>query len=817
MQSIDLTGSWQFRSDDATGAVPRSVRNVAHWMPAAVPGTVHTDLLAAGRIPDPYHRKQELDVQWVDRVRWIYRRKFRVPEALLQERSIELVAEGLDTFASIMINGTPVGTAANMFIGHRFDVRDALVAGTNEIEIAFDSPEVRSRALEQEHGRLQVALEPHRVYTRKAQYSFGWDWGPKLTTSGIWRPIRIEAHTGPRLRHPAVRVEDLAAEGALLAISTSVEGMEGETAELGIVITGQEEGASARTTVEGNGALVSCLLPHAQLWWPNGLGEQPLYTAHLTLRNADTVFDTAEVVFGVRTVNLLQEQDEEGRSFIIEINGRKVFCKGADWIPSDNFVPRIPDATYERLLTMARDASMNMIRVWGGGIYEQEIFYATCDRLGLMVWQDFMFACGEYPEYPEFLRDVQHEAEEVVLRLRNHPSIVFWCGNNECEWLYCTEHPGARPDKMRGATIFRDVLPEIVKSIDGTRPYWRSTPFGDGFPNACDNGNHHEWDVWSHWKDYTEYRKVNARFVSEFGFQAPPDRRTLERVMTPADRTPYSTVMEHHNKQVEGPERIFRFMAAHFPVPANWEDFFHTGQLLQAEALRTAVEHWRRRKYRTAGALFWQLNDCWPVTSWAVIDSDLRAKAGYHYARRFFAQTLVSFAEADGGLAVWGTHDGDEPIEGKLILKLRTLKGGTLWRAAVPVAMPADSSQVLHVIPSAVLAKGDPASVTVTAEFVQGRKIVAANRHFLAEVKHLALTKVKLQCSVRVVARGVYRARVRANVAAVAVALSMTRGEAAFTDNWFTMDAGETREVEFTSSLPPQAVRRAIRVRALNS
>lgn len=817
MQSIDLTGSWQFRCDDAAGVVPRSVRTVARWMPATVPGTVHTDLLAAGRIPDPFYRKQELDVQWVDRVRWIYRRTFRVQEAMLAEKTIELVTEGLDTFAAITVNGKPVGTAANMFIGHRFDVRDAIVAGTNEIEVAFDSPEARSRAIEKEHGKLQVVLESHRAYVRKAQYSFGWDWGPKLTTSGIWRAIRIEALTGPRLRHPAVRVEDLAAEGAMLAISTSVDGLEGQSAELEIRITGQEEGASARTTVEGNGALVSCLLPHAQLWWPNGIGDQPLYTAHLTLSAGDTVYDTADVVFGVRTVKLLQEHDDEGRSFIIEINGRKVFCKGADWIPSDNFVPRIADTTYDRLLTMARDASMNMIRVWGGGIYEQEIFYATCDRLGLMVWQDFMYACGEYPEYPEFLKEVQHEAEEVVLRLRNHPSIVIWCGNNECEWIYCREHPGERPDKMRGATIFRDVLPEVVKTMDGTRPYWRSSPFGDGFPNDESNGNHHEWDVWSAWKDYNEYRNVGGRFVTEFGFQAPPDRRTLERVMLPADRTPYSPVMEHHNKQVEGPERIFRFMASHFPMPATWEDFFHTGQLLQAEALRTAIEHWRRRKYRTAGALFWQLNDCWPVTSWAVIDCDLRPKAGYHYAKRFYAKTLVSFVQAEGGLSVWGTHDGDEPVEGKLILKLRTLKGGTLWRTSVPVALPADSSQVLSVIPANVLAKADPSTATLTAELVQGRKVVTANRHFLVEVKHLALTKVRLQCSVRVVARGVYRARVRANVAAVAVAFSMAQGEAAFSDNWFTMDAGETREVEFTSTLSPQAVRRAIRVRALNS
>ena len=817
MKSIDLTGAWQFRCDDTEGVVPGSVRNVTRWMPAVVPGTVHTDLMAAGKIPDPFHRKQELDVQWVDMARWIYRTTFRVPEDLLQERNIVLVADGLDTFASISINGTRVGTSSNMYIGHRFDVRGALVAGKNEIEIAFDSPEVTARALEQTHGKLEVPLVTERVYTRKPQYSYGWDWGPKLTTSGIWLPLRIEAWSGPRLRHPAVRVDELALEGAKLVLSTGLEGMEGQRGQLEVRITGQGEEVRTQSPVEGNGVLLSCMLPFPELWWPNGLGEQPLYTAEFTLRTGDMVLDTVRVVFGVRTVRLVQEQDEEGRSFIIEINGRKVFCKGADWIPADTFVPRIPDSRYERLLTMAKDASMNMIRIWGGGIYEKEIFYETCDRLGLMVWQDFMFACAEYPEYPSYLQEVKHEAEEVVLRLRNHPSIVLWCGNNECEWGYCTNHPGSVPDKMRGATIFRDLLPQVVQALDGTRPYWRSTPFGDGFPNDEGNGNHHEWDVWSFWKDYTVYRKVNARFMAEFGFQAPPDRRTMERVMDPADRTPQSAVMEHHNKQVEGPERMYRFMAAHFPVPADWESYFHTGQLLQAEALRCGVEHWRRRKYRTAGSLFWQLNDCWPVTSWAVIDSDLRPKAGYFYAKRFYAETLVSFAENNGMISVWGTHDGDGAVDGRLVVKLRTLKGATLWRQSVSVALPPDSSQVLYQIPASVLMKADPATVTLTAEIVVGRRPIAANRHFLVEVKHLALARVRLQCSVHVVARGRYRARIRANAAAVAVALSMSRGEAEFQDNWFTMDAGETREVEFTSALPLAAVRRAIKARALNS
>jgi beta-mannosidase len=817
MHVIDLNGPWQFRGEDPTGLIPRAVRGVTRWMPATVPGTVHTDLMALGKIPDPFYRMQEKDVQWVDGGHWVYRTVFDLPLSVLEEEHIDLIAEGLDTFATITVNGTAVGNARNMFIAHRFDIRNAIVAGRNVMEIAFASPVASAQALEAEHGKLQVALESHRVYTRKAQYSFGWDWGPKLTTSGIWRPMRIEAYSHARLRHPVVRVASIAPGAARLAITVDVEGLDGKKAELEVRITGHGEEVLVHTVVDTSRVSVECILPEPKLWWPHGAGAQPLYTAVLALREGEDVIDAVPVVFGVRTVRLLQEADEEGQSFIMEINGRKIFCKGADWIPADTFLPRVTDDKYERLLTMARDASMNMIRVWGGGIYEQDRFYELCDRLGLMVWQDFMFACGEYPEIPSFLEDVRHEAEEVVQRLRNHASIVLWCGNNECEWLYCNTHPGKSPDKMRGATIFRDLLPSVVDALDGTRPYWRSTPFGDGFPNAEGNGNHHEWDVWSAWKDYAGYRDVKARFVSEFGFQGPPDRRTMERVMDPADRSPQSAVMEHHNKQVEGPERLFRFMAAHFNVPSDWASYFHTGQLLQAEALRCAVEHWRRRKYRTAGALFWQLNDCWPVTSWAVIDGDMRPKAAYHFARRFFAPTLISFAERDGQVEVWGTHDGTEDIEGRLAVEIRTLKGALVWREFVPVTMQADSSQVLCVIPAAALQKADPSTVSITAELVRGSRHIAGNRHFLREIKHLQLPRARLTVSVKVMARGLYRARVRTNAFAIGVALSMERGEAEFRDNWFTLEAGETHEVEFTSALAPAAARRAIAARALNS
>ncbi|MEK7672009.1 MAG: sugar-binding domain-containing protein, partial [Bacteroidota bacterium] len=423
---------WQFKAIDAYQNLPKQNTPITRWMWGTVPGTVHTDLLANKRIPDPYYRMNENDVQWVDAQQWVYKREFVVPDSMLDNEVIHVVAEGLDTYATITINGQRIADTANMFICHRFDVKPFLQTGKNEIEILFDSPTIRSKQTEQQHGVLRVALEPHRVYVRKAQYSFSWDWGPKLTTSGIWRNIFIEGRSHARLLNPFVNVISANEDEAVLEVSAEIETYSGNGYSVEIEVKNAETSLKTVATISGDRCTSRINIPSPKLWWPNGYGEQPLYTTQLRLLMDEKEIDTAETTLGIRTVRLVREKDAEGESFIIEVNGQKLFCKGADWIPSDNFIPRIQNSTYENLLTLARDAHMNMLRVWGGGIYEQDIFYELCDRLGLMVWQDFMYACGEYPDVQWFVDEARNEAEKVVKRLRNHPSIVIWCGNNEC-------------------------------------------------------------------------------------------------------------------------------------------------------------------------------------------------------------------------------------------------------------------------------------------------------------------------------------------------------------------------------------------------
>lgn len=818
IQRIDLNGAWQFKALNKYGTLPSNVQQVTEWMRALVPGTVHTDLMSNNVIPDPFARMNELNVQWVDSQQWVYQKEFEVDQQLLLEQNVELVAEGLDTFARIRINGKDLAQTSNMFVEHRLSVKRFLTQGKNLIEILFDSPFMRSRKLERQYGRLKVALEPHRVYVRKAQYSFGWDWGPRLTTSGIWQSISLEAYSNCVLREPFIKTISVSKRQAVVEWSIAIEGTSNPPVQVCITITGDGKDLTETRIIRSKKKNdFRLIIPHPQLWWPNGYGAQPMYLATFSLKRHGKELHSLQIPFAIRTVRLLQEKDEVGRSFVIEVNGVKIFCKGADWIPCDMFLPRIQDSTYEKLLTMAKQAHMNMIRVWGGGIYEKDVFYNLCDRLGLMVWQDFMFACGEYPEGPWFLRQVEDEALKTVKRLRHHPSIVLWCGNNECEWNFCTDNPGKSPDDMAGAKIFRDLLPRIIGQHDGTRPYWRSSPFGTGFPNNESNGNHHQWQVWSFWKDYPEYENSTARFVTEFGFQAPANEKTFEPVTLPEDRHPQSRIMEHHNKQVEGTERLFRFQAAHMSMGKNFADFIYKGQLVQAEALKTAAEHWRRRKFKTAGVLFWQLNDCWPVSSWAVIDSALRPKVAYYYAKNFFAPVLVSFRKEAGTIEVWGTNDTLEPVSGVLDVSLRSFDGTLNRSKESNVTLPQNASIKIASIKRAEFYQADPTRSYLLAQLRAGTKVLSVNRFFFVEPKHMQLLKPEINMELKAMQGDNYILTLLTAIFAKNVCLSVAGESNGLDENFFDLDSGIPKQVVIAFLGPLDRLKKNLTIKSLTN
>jgi beta-mannosidase len=416
-----------------------------------------------------------------------------------------------------------------------------------------------------------------------------------------------------------------------------------------------------------------------------------------------------------------------------------------------------------------------------------------------MVWQDFMFACGEYPDRAWFYKEVGREAAAVITRLRNHPSIVLWCGNNECEWLYCTEHPGQGPDQMGGAKIFREILPKACKSFDGTRPYWRSSPFGTGLPNAEGSGNHHQWTVWSEWKDFPEYEKDMARFVSEFGFQAAANVKTIDECTLPGDRHIQSRVMEHHNKQLEGQERLIRFMAAHYRVDTDYVRFTYLSQLVQASALKRAVEHWRRRKYGTAGSLFWQLNDCWPVSSWSVIDSALRPKAGYFYAKRFFAPVLVSFRKTEAGIGVWITNDSPEPLHGTLSIERLSSAGNVHWKHDIQVKAVRDSSLELYQVGESRLDGLHSDSEYLRAQLICDGVRLGENRYYFEEPKHMVLSGQGPRSEVHAKGNGVFVVMLNAKKLVRDVFVEIQGEDAEFEDNFVDIDADTIKEIRFRS------------------
>ncbi len=684
IHTISLNGEWKLRP---TGKSPKVAELSNTIVNAKVPGTVHTDLMSAGVIPDPFYRDNEPQVQWIEDVDWEYSREFELKADEIAFSAISLVFEGIDTVADVYINEKRILHTQNMFVTHRVRIEKHVHAGSNSLRVVLFSPKAFAIKREKKHGAIFAELDSYRVHIRKAQYSFGWDWGPRLATSGIWRSVHIDLVREVAIEDIHLSTLELR-RGGVRALFT---------AKCSPVSPAAMRGKRIRVTVADSEKVQDFCFPVAanvkgeidlkwvHPWWTHDHGEAKLYDVKVELvdRDGDSHF-IREFKTGFRTIRLLRDQDKTGEGFIFELNGRKIFAKGADWIPSDSFLPRVDEKAYRELIVAARAANMNMLRVCGGGVYEDETFYSACDENGILVWQDFMFACASYPDYSEFVGEVEQEAVENVRRISNHPCAAVFCGNNEAEWIWNTK-TGNPVDRMPGAKIFGKILPAIVGKISPEIPYWRSSPFGGETPNSQSSGNHHQWEVWSAFKPPSEYLNDTARFVTEFGFQAPPTVGTINAFTRPEDRNMQSKVMRHHNKQVEGTERLFRFLTGEVKIADDFEDVVLQMQLVQAKAIRTGVEHWRTRKWMTAGTLYWQLNDCWPVSSWSAIDSNKKPKALYYWSKKFFKPVKVVIINRQGELSVHLVNDTRGSIYGELMLSAVNTDGDVKWSRTIKI------------------------------------------------------------------------------------------------------------------------------------
>ncbi|MFC6017587.1 glycoside hydrolase family 2 protein [Plantactinospora solaniradicis] len=679
-------------------------------VPATVPGCVHTDLLAADLIPDPYLDDNELRSSWIGHTDWCYETTFGWAGDDGADR-VELVCAGLDTVATITLNDVEIGRTANMHRGYHFDVGDLLRVGDNVLRIRFDSAHRYAQEQRDRLGDRPSAYSDPFNFIRKMACNFGWDWGPSLVTAGIWQEIGLRTWRTARLAdiRPLVTVTDR--EGRV-EVRVEVDRADDDAGAEPLTVRATVAGVAVETVLPADRRVAELTLTVAdpELWWPRGYGEQPRYPLDVTLHAGERELDRWQRQIGFRSVRLDTAPDEYGSAFTIVVNDLPVFARGVNWIPDDCFPHRVTRERYAQRLTQACEANVNFLRVWGGGRYESEDFYDLADELGLLVGQDFLFSCASYPEEEPFRGEVRAEATEQVTRLASHPSLVLWFGNNENIWGW---HDWGWQEQLAGRTwgagYYFELLPGIVADLDPTRPYWPGSPWSgrhDVHPNEPGYGSMHIWTVWNQ-LDYVHYRDYLPRFVAEFGYQGPAAYATIRRAISDERLVVDSPAMAHRQKAEGGDLKLARGLAAHLPAPRDFDDWHYLTQVNQARATSLGIEHMRSYRPICMGSVVWQLNDCWPVTSWAAVDGDGRRKPLWYALRRAYADRLLTIQPRDDGLALVAVNDGGAPWTGRVDLTRLTLTGEPRAKTSIELAVPPYSSMTWP-LPADVGASEEP-------------------------------------------------------------------------------------------------------------
>ena len=756
--SIEISENWTFKNN---------IDSV--WLEASVPGDVHTDLLKNGLIEDPFYRLNEHDLQWIDKTDWEYKTEFDLSQKDLNSHSLALEFQGIDTYSSIYLNDSLIGTTDNMFIGKTVDIKNFAKLGKNKLYIKLFSPINKGVKL---HDSLGYDISSFNgndlaeigkvegnkrvsVFTRKAPYHFGWDWGPRLVTSGIWQPINIKTWNYFNIEDLYIRQISLDESASLVAEIELESYLEIDEMISEIYVDNQKVSTDLIYINKGaNKIEIPFTIKDYELWWPNGMGNQNMYDVKVKLQSNNN-FVTSSKRVGLREINLVTSQDSVGNNFYFEVNKKPVFMKGVNYIPQDIFLNRVSDDKYEELLESAVDANMNMIRVWGGGIYENEIFYNLCDEKGLLVWQDFMFACAMYPGDEDFLKSVEQEAKYNVKRLRGHPSIALWCGNNEVRSAW--KNWGWEKDVMENQSpeiasviskayddVFHKILPEVVNNLDTSTAYWPSSP-GSNFSGGTESyttGDAHYWGVWWGKEDFESYNQKVPRFMSEFGFQSFPEFSSVDKYTNESDYSIYSEVMKSHQRSSIGNSTIEDYMLRHYNKPKSFKGYLYVSQILQAYGMSIGMESHRRNKGYSMGSLYWQLNDCWPVASWSSIDYFGKWKALHYSTKKAFQPVLINFLKTDSEIELHIISDLLESKKVDLNLKVLSFSGEVLYELNKSYLLQQNSTMKAESLSIDWLNKNfDPNSSLLVASLFSEEIEISNNNYYLSEFKDIKLTK----------------------------------------------------------------------------
>lgn len=830
----NLHEGWKFRQARLT-----------NWYPATVPGVVHTDLLQNKIIEDPFFRLNERGLQWIDKEDWVYETCFTLAADMMRKENMELVFEGLDTYADVYLNDECILKANNMFRRWSIPVRQYIREENNILKVYFHSPvkidvpkwdalpyQYPASNDQSENGGL--FNKKISIFARKAGYHYGWDWGPRLVTSGIWRPVYIRAWSDLRINDVFIEQKEVGAGRAVIAGHVELDAdkdMDGVLVTITDEATGRVLGEWQADLKRGtNRVTVDFVLHKPKLWWSNGLGEPFLYRFRTDIIAGGELLDSKTERVGIRSLKVVHQPDKDGHTFYIELNGRPVFAKGANYIPLDNFLPRVTPENYKRTILDAAGVNMNMLRVWGGGIYENDVFYDLCDEHGIMIWQDFMFACSMYPAEGALLDNIHQEAVDNVKRLRNHACIALWCGNNECQdaWLgWGWKREIERQNKEYADKIWAQyrqqyhvTLPGVVREYAPGTFYWPSSPFAfEGEMSGTTDGDRHYWSVWHGKAPISDYDSEKSRFFSEYGFQSFPEFESVKRYAPyPEDWDIRSEVMMSHQRGGDHANGLIEtYLLNEYKKPRDFRAFLYMNHVLQGDAIKTAIESHHRQMPYNMGTLFWQHNDCWPVASWASRDYYGRWKAQHYYVRKAYDDILISPVVEGDDLKVYAVSDRLENTSGRLQLQVCQFDGTVVHHWGKSVGISGNDSRVCFSAPLAKLLEGaNRGTVYVRVDYTDKSGRVYHNNYCLGKQKDMDYPKVDLQTEVRSIEGG-YEVTVSADKFARAVCLSVADNESVYSDNYFDVQPKSSVQVQVRTRLSAEAFNGSLRLTCLNN